>query len=89
MFLKLKIFYSKYKELIIKNSLNNNEFLQTYSPNEYRFKNRSNTIIYINPPSCTIHVSNLKKKACTFDYILQLFSPYGKILKIKYDLNQI
>ena len=58
-----------------------NEEIFIGTPETYRIKNNKN--ISINPPSEVIHLSNLKKEACSHDIILNIFSPYGKIEAIK------
>ena len=38
----------------------------------------------MNPPSSTLHVSNLIKEMCTEDVMRNYFSPYGRIEAIQY-----
>lgn len=37
----------------------------------------------INQPSATIHVSNLKKDTCNQQFMMDLFSKYGKVEGVK------
>ncbi len=50
-------------------------------PKYFRFKN-SNKLV-INPPSSTIHVSNLKKEFCEKTNFSDIFGVFGKIEAIK------
>lgn len=51
------------------------------TPNMYRFKGQK--CLSINPPSNTLHVSNLKIEVCQEEYLRKIFGQYGKIEAIK------
>jgi hypothetical protein len=51
------------------------------APKTFRFK--KNKSISINPPSATLHISNLVKEACNELIFRKLFEPFGKIEAIK------
>ena len=50
-------------------------------PKTFRFK--KNKSISINPPSATLHISNLVKEACTELIFRKLFEQFGKIEAMK------
>ena len=50
----------------------------------FRFKFNKN--ISINPPSGTLHISNLAKEICREDFLRELFSSFGRIEQIKYEI---
>jgi len=47
----------------------------------FRFKNNKNMVI--NPPSCVLHVSNLKKEVCIMENIMNIFGSFGVIENVK------
>lgn len=52
------------------------------NPKTFRFKKNKN--ISINPPSSTLHLSNLVKEVCTEETIRTYFTPYGRVEAVKY-----
>ena len=60
--------------------MNNQEF-STFSPEFFRFS-IFNTIS-INPPSTTLHISNIKKEICNNSFIFKTFKTFGTIEKIQ------
>jgi len=56
------------------------------NPKNYRFKKNKN--ISINPPSNTLHISNLMRDICQEDIIRRYFMIYGRIEAIKFLLME-
>ena len=87
----MKIFYSNYTEINLKTSYKNTSNSQSteeiYIKSEDSFRFKQNNSMTINPPSNSIHISNLKKKACEYNTMLQFFSKFGDIRRIKYIMN--
>ncbi len=67
-----------------KNTKDTEEEILVGSTKNFRFKKSKN--ISINPPSATLHISNLVKEACYENIIKNYFSAYGRIEGIKYAL---
>jgi RNA recognition motif-containing protein len=42
-----------------------------------------NKSITINPPSCTLHVSSLKRDYCRVDVLRQAFEKFGRVEKVE------
>eukprot|EP00825_Cyclidium_porcatum_P051470 TRINITY_DN9477_c0_g1_i5.p1 TRINITY_DN9477_c0_g1~~TRINITY_DN9477_c0_g1_i5.p1 ORF type:complete len:324 (-),score=56.11 TRINITY_DN9477_c0_g1_i5:92-1063(-) len=82
----LKIFYSNYEEINLKRdqAISDDIFLGT----EETFRFKQNKQMCINPPSITLHISNLKKEACNEQFLIDLFSKYGKVMGIKIIIQQ-
>ena len=81
----LKIYYSNYQKIFLqkKNEMDsgNPEEIMICPPSMYRF--RGTKSISMNPPSNTLHVSNLKLEVCKDEIIRKIFGQYGKIDSIK------
>ena len=79
---QLKIFYSNYNEITLKESNFENlgEIFLGCSEN-FRFRDMRN--LCINPPSNILHVSNLRKEAYNKGKLFRLFSSWGKVENIK------
>ena len=54
------------------------------NPKTFRFKANKN--ISINPPSGTLHISNLAREICREDFLREYFSLFGRIEQIKYKI---
>jgi len=79
----LRITYSKYNIINIRNKKSTkDEEIYIGQPKSFRFK--KNKPMSINPPSSTIHISNLVKDVCREDIIREYFSPYGRIEAMKF-----
>jgi len=52
------------------------------NPKTFRFKKNKN--ISINPPSATLHISNLAQEVAYEEAIHNFFGPYGTILALKF-----
>lgn len=53
------------------------------NPKTFRFKKNKN--ISINPPSATLHLSNLVQEVCNEEAITRFFGRYGTVLAIQYN----
>lgn len=51
------------------------------NPKTYRFKKNKN--ISINPPSATLHISNLAPEVCNEEAMKAFFGPYGTVLALQ------
>ena len=80
-----QIFYSKYTIINLKNKRGEDGAVEEVfigNPKTFRFKKNKN--ISINPPSSTLHLSNLVKEICTEETIRTYFNPYGRVEAVKY-----
>jgi len=68
----IRVFYSNYEciNLVDPNSYDPNDMI-VIDEDLQRFKSNK---MSINPPSQILHVSNLKKNACNYELLFQLFS---------------
>lgn len=78
----IKIFYSNYAEINLKKQ--ESQMAEVFLGEEDTFRFKESKTISINPPSCVLHVSNLKKEACDYEVIGNIFSPFGKIVGLKF-----
>jgi len=80
----LRIFYSNYSivNLRHKKTASNIEEVLIGNPKTFRFKKNKN--ISINPPSATLHISNLAQEVAYEEAIHNFFGPYGTILALKF-----
>lgn len=62
---------------------NNNQLLIP-NPKFYRFKDKK---ISINPPSKTLHLSNVAREVYTEAEVSAIFGEFGQVKKVKYALN--
>jgi len=81
----LRIYYSNYETLSIRNKAGEEHpdeelFIGGLGANRFKV----NKSISINPPSETLHVSNLQIQCCKDDIVRQLFAQYGNIEAIKF-----
>eukprot|EP01017_Pseudomicrothorax_dubius_P016625 TRINITY_DN1884_c0_g2_i1.p1 TRINITY_DN1884_c0_g2~~TRINITY_DN1884_c0_g2_i1.p1 ORF type:complete len:373 (+),score=42.83 TRINITY_DN1884_c0_g2_i1:211-1329(+) len=80
----LRIAFSKYESLVIKamplESIDEEIFIG--SPATNRFKGYKS--LSINPPSNTLHISNLLAQCCREDIIGELFGQYGRVEAMKF-----
>jgi RNA recognition motif-containing protein len=51
---------------------------------DFRFKSISPKKLIINPPSNTLHISNLKTEACNYEQIFEIFRTFGNVEAIKF-----
>jgi hypothetical protein len=72
----LKIFYSNYPSISLRKKNSLNEEILDGDPSFFRFKTQSKPYS-INPPSAILHLSNLKKEACTCDVLYKYFGCFG------------
>jgi len=84
----LRIYYSKYSIINLRNKKGEEPGEEIFigSQKTNRFKKNKN--ISINPPSSTLHLSNLLKEVCTEETIRAHFSSYGRIEAIKFILME-
>jgi len=82
----LRVNYSNYPTIQIRNKQSSkfsSEETFIGNPKNFRFKKNKN--ISINPPSSTMHISNLVKEVCTDENVIKnYFSQYGKVEAIKF-----
>lgn len=72
----LKIFYSNYPSISLRKKNSLNEEILDGDPSFYRFKTQAKPYS-INPPSAILHLSNLKKEACSYEVICKYFGCFG------------
>eukprot|EP00825_Cyclidium_porcatum_P045524 TRINITY_DN6936_c0_g2_i3.p4 TRINITY_DN6936_c0_g2~~TRINITY_DN6936_c0_g2_i3.p4 ORF type:complete len:166 (-),score=16.40 TRINITY_DN6936_c0_g2_i3:247-744(-) len=85
---QLKLFYSNYQDLgARREKLNPGDEMLLGNPENYRFKqqteNNPSQQYQFNPPSSVLHISNIKQEICTEQNIINLFSRFGELQKIK------
>ncbi|CAD8114321.1 unnamed protein product [Paramecium sonneborni] len=81
---KLKIFYSNYQEIQFPLPFQSPQTL-VFMPQQSQFRFSELKSISFNPPSQTLHLSNIKGKMCEEEsYIKQLFKGIGNIQAIKF-----
>lgn len=81
----LRIYYSFHPIINLKNKKtgkDSNEEIFLGTPKTFRFKKTKN--ISMNPPSSTLHISNLIKEMCSEDIIRKTFSQFGRIEAIQF-----
>lgn len=79
----LRIYYSNYPIINLRNKKSDSqEEIFIGKPNTFRFKKTKS--LSINPPSATLHISNLVKEVCKEDVIRGYFSAYGRIEAVKF-----
>jgi len=61
---------------------NNSEEIMICPASMYRF--RGSKSLTINPPSNTLHISNLKLDICKEESIKKIFGQYGNINSLRY-----
>ncbi|KRX09225.1 hypothetical protein PPERSA_05894 [Pseudocohnilembus persalinus] len=84
----IRIFYSNYEELNLKQNeklWQKDDILQP-TEDQYRFKQGKN--MSINPPSQTLHFSNLKKEGCNEINLIKFLEGFGQIEGIKLLVKQ-
>lgn len=83
---QMKIFYSNYESIKIKNDLKLENFNQSDFmlgiPDFYRYVDQKPLLM--NPPSSILHVSNIKKEFCNYEIISKVFGFYGTIKGLKF-----
>ncbi|CAD8187935.1 unnamed protein product [Paramecium pentaurelia] len=81
---KLKIFYSNYQEIQFPLPFQSPQTL-VFMPQQSQFRFSETKSISFNPPSQTLHLSNIKGKMCEEDsYIKELFKGIGNVQAIKF-----
>lgn len=85
----LRISYSLHQIINLNLNLNSkkggkesNEEIFLGTNNTFRFK--KGKTLSLNPPSSTLHISNLVKEVCTEDIMRNTFSPYGRIEALQF-----
>ncbi|CAK58872.1 unnamed protein product (macronuclear) [Paramecium tetraurelia] len=81
---KLKIFYSNYQEIQLPLPIQSPQTV-VFVPQKSQFRFSESKSISINPPSQTLHLSNIKGKICEEEsYIKELFKGIGNVQAIKF-----
>mmetsp|Transcript_918 Transcript_918/g.823 ORF Transcript_918/g.823 Transcript_918/m.823 type:complete len:138 (-) Transcript_918:223-636(-) len=81
----VKIHFCSHSIINLRGSRNSKEGIEEVfigTPKSHRFKKNKN--VTVNPPSVTLHISNLVKDICTHDIIKGYFSIYGNIESMKF-----
>jgi RNA recognition motif-containing protein len=78
----IRIFYSNYEEI----NLEQIEYMSedVFIGGEETFRFKKNKHLSVNPPSQTLHVSNLKQESCNERIIRAFFSTHGVVEGVKF-----
>jgi len=81
----LRIYYSNYSMInLSKKNCEGYTAEDVYIGNPKNFRFKKNKNISINPPSSTLHISNLMRECCFDDVMRSYFSPFGRVEAIKF-----
>jgi len=81
----LRIYYSFHPIINLKNKKSgkdSSEEIFLGAPKTFRFKKTK--LLSMNPPSSTLHVSNLPKEICSEEIMRNAFAPFGRIEAIQF-----
>jgi len=78
---QLKVFSAKYDTINVKSTTPSSDvFTGGYKTDRFR----DNRPLYINPPSDSLHLSNLVHEACKEELILPLLAAFGNIIAFRF-----
>jgi len=80
----LRIFFSNYSIINLRNKKTLSPLEEVYIGNPKTFRFKKNKNISINPPSATLHISNLAAEVANEEAIRNFFGMYGNILALKF-----
>jgi len=80
----LRIYYSNYSMINLRKNLKDNVSEDIFIGNIKNFRFKKNKNISINPPSSTLHISNLVKEVCNEDLMRKVFPNFGRVEAIKF-----
>eukprot|EP01017_Pseudomicrothorax_dubius_P026905 TRINITY_DN3041_c0_g1_i6.p1 TRINITY_DN3041_c0_g1~~TRINITY_DN3041_c0_g1_i6.p1 ORF type:complete len:529 (-),score=98.46 TRINITY_DN3041_c0_g1_i6:37-1623(-) len=80
----LRIYFSKYDTLIVKTTQPEGSDEEVFIGSAATNRFKAYRPISINPPSMTLHVSNILHSFCKEDIFLDLFNKYGKVDALKF-----